>query len=80
MEQSAMNLGQFVFRQIWGYFGIKVPGFNFTFAQMLFGIAICSVSLIILRVFFGIGGRGVMYRVASSRKPKISENRKRDEY
>ena len=80
MFESTAQLGAFVLGQSWRFFQIQVPGFGFTFGQMLFGIAICSVSIMVLRVFFGIGGRGLMYRVGHSRKPKISENRKGDEY
>lgn len=80
MSENVAELGRFVLGQTWGFFQIQVPGFSFTFGQMLFGIAICSVSILVLRVFFGIGGKGVIYRAASSRRPKISENRKGDEY
>lgn len=82
MLESTAQLGSFVLSQTWRFFDIQVPGFSFTFGQMMFGIAICIISLMVLKVFFGIGGRGggVVYRAASSRKPKISDNRKGDEY
>lgn len=82
MSENAASLGSFVLAQCWEYFNIQVPGFGFTFAQMLFGIAICVISLMVLKVFFGIGGRtgGMVYRAASSRRHIISDNRKGDEY
>lgn len=81
MLDGTAQLGGFVLSQCWRFFGVQVPGFGFTFAQMLFGIAICVISLMVLKVFFGIGGRagGMVYRASSSRRPKISENRKGDE-
>lgn len=82
MNNDTAQLGGFVLSQCWRFFGIQVPGFGFTFGQMAFGIAICVISLMVLKVFFGIGGRGggIVYRAASSRKPKISNDRKGDQY
>lgn len=81
MLADTATLGGFVLGQCWQFFQIQVPGFDFTFAQMAFGIAICIVSLMVLKVFFGIGGRasGMIYRSASSRRHKISAERKGDE-
>lgn len=80
MFESTAELGAFVLGQSWQFFNIQVPGFNFTFAQMAFGIAICTISLLVLRVMFGIGGRGLAYRVGNSRRHKVSDERKGDEY
>lgn len=82
MLEGTAQLGGYVLGQCWRFFGVQVPGFGFTFGQMAFGVAICVISLMVLKVFFGIGGRsgGVLYRAASSRKPKISDKRKGDEY
>lgn len=81
MLADTATLGGFVLGQCWKLFQIQVPGFGFTFAQMAFGIAICIVSLMVLKVFFGIGGRagGMIYRSASSHRHKISAERKGDE-
>lgn len=81
MLADAATLGSFVLSECWKFFHIQVPGFGFTFAQMAFGIAICIISLMVLKVFFGIGGRagGMVYRAASSRRHKISAERKGDE-
>lgn len=80
MFESTAQLGAFVFGQCWRFFSIQVPGFGFTLGQMLFGIAICSISIMVLRMFFGIGGRAMLYRAGQSRRPKVSEERKHDEY
>ena len=81
MLADTATLGSYVLAQCWKFFQIQVPGFGFTFAGMAFGIAICVISLMVLKVFFGIGGRagGMVYRAASSRRHKISAERKGDE-
>ena len=82
MLESTAQLGGYVLSQCWRFFDIQVPGFSFTFGQMAFGIALCVISLLVLKVFFGIGGRGagMVYRSASSRRHKVSDARKGDEY
>lgn len=80
MFETTAQLGQTFFKYLWGLFGIYVPGFSFTFGQMWLGVAVCSLSLLVLKLFFGLGGRGVASRTGSTNKAKISENRKRDEY
>lgn len=80
MFETTAQLGSTLFDYIWGLFGIYVPGFCFTFGQMWIGIAVCSLSLLVLKLFFNIGGRGVSSRTGSTNKAKISDNRKGDEY
>lgn len=80
MLESTQSLGEVFVKGLWGLFSIEVPGFIFTIGQMWLGVAICSVSLLVMRMFFGIGGNGVSARTGSTNNPKISEERKRDEY
>lgn len=80
MGETTQALGQAFLEGLWGLFSIEVPGFTFTIGQMWLGVAICSVSLLVMRMFFGIGGKGVSARTGSTNNPKISEERKRDEY
>ena len=80
MGETTQALGQAFLEGLWGLFSIEVPGFTFTIGQMWLGVAICSVSLLVMRMFFGIGGKGVGSRTSSTNNPKISEERKRDEY
>lgn len=80
MFDSTQSLGRAFLEGIWGLFGVYVPGFSFTFGQMWLGVAVCSLSLLVLKLFFGFGGKGVSSRTGSTSNPKISENRKRDEF
>lgn len=80
MFDTTAQLGKTFFEYLWRLFGIYVPGFSFTFGQMWLGVAVCSLSLLVLKLFFGLGGRGFSSRTGSTNKAKISENRKRDEY
>lgn len=74
------SLAKTVFNGVWGLTDIYVPGFNFTIRQMWLGVVICSISVMIIKHLFNFGGSGVSSRTGSTNKPKISDNRKRDEY
>ena len=74
------SLAKTVFNGVWGLTDIYVPGFNFTIRQMWLGVVICSISVMIIKHLFNLGGSGVSSRTGSTNKPKISDDRKRDEY
>lgn len=80
MFETTKALAEAFLSGIWGLFGIYVPGFSFTIGQLLIGFAACSISLSVLHLFFGIGGGGVSSRTRSTDNPKISDNRKGDEF
>ena len=79
VPSDTATLAKTVFSGVWGLFGIYVPGFNFTFGQLWIGVALASVSVAVIRFLFGFGG-GVSPRTSSTNQPKISENRKGDQY
>ena len=68
MLESTAALGQALFTGIWNLFDIQFPGFNFTFRQ--FWIAVAR--------FGGSGGESP--RSSSTRTPKISKERRHDEF
>ena len=74
------SIGKSVFSGVWKLFGINVPGFGFTFGQMYFGIALCSLSVVVARLLFGLGGGGSSYRTGSTDNPKISKERRNDQF
>lgn len=74
------SLAKTVFNGVWGLTDIYVPGFNFTIRQMWLGVVICSISVMIIKHLFNLGGSGVSSRTGSTNKPKVSDERKRDEY
>lgn len=80
MFESTQSIGQAFVQGLWGLFGIYVPGFSFTIGQLWIGIALCSLSLLVLKLFFGIGGHGVSSRTNSTDNPKISEERRKDQF
>lgn len=82
MLENTLSLGQALFSGWWNMLSVNVPGFTFTFREMYLGIMICSLSLVVLKIFFGLGGRGggASYRSGSSRNPKISKEREKDEF
>lgn len=81
MTDSVLSLGQALITGIWSMFGITVPGFTFSFGELWLGVAICSVSLLLLKLLFGIGGRsGGGSRTGSTNNPKISKERRNDEF
>lgn len=81
MFEETEALGKSFVESVWGLFGIYVPGFSFTFGQMYLGILICSISLILIKLLFGIGGSGgESTRTGSTNNPKISKERRNDEF
>lgn len=81
MFDSTIALGKSIVENVWGLFSIYVPGFSFTFGQMYLGILICSISLLVIKLLFGIGGSGGdSPRTGSTNNPKISKERRNDEF
>ena len=82
MHDSTAALGKTLLSGIWSLFGIYVPGFSFTFGQMWLGVLLCSVSILVIRMIFGFGGgpRGEAPRTSSTSNPRISKERRRDEF
>lgn len=81
MFETTAQLSTALIDGIWGLFGIYVPGFSFTFGQMWLGVALCSLSLLVVKLIFGIGGSsGDSPRTGSTNNPKISKERRNDEF
>lgn len=80
MTESVLALGQALISGIWSLFSVTVPGFTFSFGEMWLGVAICSISLVLLKLLFGVGGRSGGSRTSSTNNPKISKERRHDEY
>lgn len=83
MFDTTASLGKALMDGIWSLFGIYVPGFSFTFGQMWLGVLLCSVSILVIRMIFGFGGSGsggVSSRTSSTNNPRISKERRRDEF
>ena len=83
MLDTTVELGKTLIDGIWSLFGLSVPGFDFTFGQMWLGVLLCSVSIIVVRMIFGFGGSGpggVSPRTSSTDKPRISKERRHDEF
>lgn len=81
MFETTAQLGKTFMDGIWALFGIYVPGFSFTFGQMWLGVALCSISLLVVKLIFGIGGSGgETPRTSSTSNPKIFKERRRDEF
>ena len=83
MLESTAQLGKALIDGVWSVFGIHVPGFSFTFGQMWVGVLLASVSILVIRMIFGFGGSGpsgVSPRTSSTNHPKISKERRHDEF
>lgn len=82
MQDATAALGKTFLSGIWALFGIYVPGFSFTFGQMWLGVLLASISILVVRMIFGFGGgpRGDSPRTSSTSNPKISKERRRDEF
>lgn len=81
MFDTTAQLGKALMDGIWSLFGIYVPGFSFTFGQMWVGVLLASVSILVVRMMFGFGGsRGESPRTGSTNNPRISKERRHDEF
>lgn len=71
-----------VFGGAWELFHITVPGFNFTYADIIVAVILASAGLVIFKLLFGFGGAvkpSASSLSRSTRNPKISKERKNDE-
>lgn len=81
MLETTAALGQALLSGIWSLFGISVPGFDFTFGQMWLGVFLASLSILVAKFIFGFGGsNGDTPRTSSTNHPKISKERRNDEF
>jgi len=81
MSESTAALGQALFSGIWDLFDIQFPGFNFTFHQFWIAVALCGLSIRVIRMIFNFGGTGGdTPRSSSTDNPKISKERRHDEF
>ena len=60
--------------------GLSSETLTVTFADLLIAIILIQIAVGILSFSLGIVGRGFGYRSGSTRNPKISEERKGDQY
>ena len=77
MFDDTVSLMRFILDSAWIFFQIKFPGTSFTFGGILISLLIISISLMIFRALFGVGGGD--YRTGSTDNAKISEERRHDE-
>lgn len=82
MFETTAALGKALMDGLWSLFGIYVPGFSFTFGQMWLGAALASISILVVRLIFGFGGGpgGFTPRTGSTNRPRISKERRDDEF
>lgn len=82
MFEETAALGQALVSGIWKLFGLYVPGFSFTFAQLWLGVLLASISVLVVKFIFGFGGGsgGESTRTSSTSDPKISKERRDDEF
>ena len=82
MFEETAALGQALLSGVWSLFGLYVPGFGFTFGQMWLGVSLASISLLVVKFIFGFGGGsdGDTPRTSSTSSPKISKERRNDEF
>lgn len=81
MSDLVAFLGKSFLDGVWSLFDITVPGFNFTFGGMWLGFLLASLSVLVVRFIFGFGGsHGERTRTSSTNRPKISKERRNDEF
>ena len=82
MFDTTAELGQALLSGVWSLFGIYVPGFSFTFGQLWLGVLLASLSVLVVKFLFGFGGgsRGYSPRTGSTSRPRISKERRNDEF
>lgn len=78
---AILDILKSLFGSVWSLFtGVLVPGLGVSFGVLFVAVIAIKLSLLILRSALCIGDGGTSYRSGSSRNPKISENRRGDEY
>ena len=82
MFEETAALGQALLSGVWSLFGIYVPGFGFTFGQLWLGVLLASLSVLVIKFLlgFGSGSSGDSTRTSSTDNPKISKERRHDEF
>ncbi len=80
MSSDFIALGRALLAASWGLFSVPVPGLGLTAGELTIGVALLSVSLLVAKVFFGLGGHGEAPRTGSTNNPKISKERSKDEF
>lgn len=60
----------------WDLFQTRVPGFQFSYADIIVGMMLVSTGFALLGFFFGHSGFGSKGK--TTQNPKISEERKND--
>lgn len=65
-----------IFGGAWKLFQLPVPGFSFTYADVVLAVMFATIALALVRYFFNRDG--VTSTGRSSRNPRISEERKND--
>lgn len=80
MTESAGAFLQAFLSGVWQLFDIQVPGLTFSFGSMYLGLAVISISIYVLRTIFGGGSHDESYRAGGSRRPKVSDARRHDQY
>ena len=65
-----------VFGGAWELFQLKVPGFSFSYADVVLAVAFASIALALIKNAFNASGTSSNGR--STRNPRISEERKND--
>ena len=82
MFEETASLGKTLMDGLWALFGIYLPGFSFTFGQLWLGVLLASISILVVRLIFGFGGgsRGEPSRTSSTNRPRISKERRNDEF
>ena len=74
MFDTTASLGKALIDGVWSLFGI--------FGQLWLGVLLASVSILVVRLIFGFGGgsRGYPSRTGSTSRPRISKERRNDEF
>lgn len=81
MTEAAGSFLQLFFTSVWQLFEIQVPGLTFSFGTMYLSLAVISLSVYVLRsIFGGDHSRSESYRAGGSRRPKVSDARRHDQY
>lgn len=65
-----------IFGGAWELFQLPVPGFSFTYADVVLAVAFATIAFALVRRFLNLGGVSSLGR--NSRNPRISEERKND--
>lgn len=74
-----VEIVQSVFGAAWGFFSdVTVPGLGVSFGFLLIAFILIKLSVAVFHAATGSGGSG--YRSGSSSNPKISDERKGDEF